>query len=95
MAERIYKYPIHIKDTVHTSAAPGARDILHVGLDGEGNPAVWVRVDMNVNDDTFVATQVFGTGMNLTEPELNGLDYAGSFVQGPFVWHVFGAVVHG
>jgi hypothetical protein len=82
--DTIYKYPIEITDE-QTLSIPAAFDPLHVGLDPNGAPCLWCAVDSNrIKRDVKVA--VVGTGNHLPQDVKR---HVGSFVQGPFVWHVF------
>ncbi len=60
--------------------------ILHVGLDPEGHPAMWFTVDPHGPPSRFLVWLLGTGGPAVTTP------YVGSFVQGPFVWHVFAEV---
>lgn len=81
MARVIWKYPI-----------PGARfslrmppgRVVHVGLGPDHRPSMWVEVepDAEAIDRSFY---VAGTG----HPLLARSEHAGTYVEGPFVWHVY------
>lgn len=79
----IYKYPIKITDEQEILMAPGK--IVHVGLDPKGTPCLWVLV-WTTMPDVLRTIFVVGTGNPIPGPAKRHL---GSFVQGPFVWHVF------
>ena len=64
---------------------PQVAEIIHVGLDPRGMPCVWALVDTNYSL-TPTTIYVVGTG----NPAPNDVSrHLGSFVQTPFVWHVF------
>lgn len=89
----IWKYPIDIESEQHIRVQADFTP-LHVGIDPTGTPCVWGLVDPG-NPEATVSFRVliFGTGHPITGPEEGNFDdepkYLGSFVQGPFVWHVF------
>ena len=80
----IYKYPIQITDEQEITMPTGAI-VIHAGLDPQGTPCVWARVDTEAEPEP-VSILVYGTG---TTMEYEPLEHVGSFTQGPFVWHVF------
>jgi hypothetical protein len=80
----IYKYPIEITDEQEIKPPQFAKP-LHVGLDPQGQPCIWLEVDTE-NDPKTMRIYVIGTGNPL--PEYTAF-HAGSFVQSPFVWHVY------
>ena len=82
--KRIYKYPIQITDEQEIQMPFGA-EVIHAGLDPQGTPCLWAKVE-SVNSPEPVSVLVVGTG----KPMPHAADrHVGSFVQGPFVWHVF------
>jgi hypothetical protein len=80
----IYKYPIEITDEQEIPMPFGA-EIRHVGLDPEGSPCVWAEVE-NTNTPEPVRLFIVGTGRRMPDEAAN---HVGTFIQGPFVWHVF------
>jgi hypothetical protein len=88
----IYKYPIKIVDQQTITSPQAYRTIItppkirHVGLDPQGQPCVWVEVDTDLAPHTWELF-VVGTGNEI--PDQAGLVSVGSFVAGPFVWHVY------
>lgn len=81
----IYKYPIEI--TGHQIIKlPRAAVLLHVGLDPNGTPCLWAKINKNMPEEDK-PIYIFGTG-HVIPKELN-IQHIGSFVQTPFVWHVF------
>ncbi len=80
----IYKYPIKITDEQEIQM-PGEVTVLHAGLDPQGVPCVWAMVDSDLPTGP-VSILVIGTGNPMPYVAHTHL---GSFVQGPFVWHVF------
>jgi len=80
----IYKYPIQITD-IQQVEIPLMSKIIHAGLDPKGVPCVWAAVDPE-SELIPVKILVVGTG----NPLRSHFDrHVGSFIQGPFVWHVF------
>jgi len=80
----IYKYPIAIIEEQEITMPQGA-EVIHAGLDPQGNPCVWALVDTR-NEPEPVSIVVYGTG-NPVSYYPN--EHVGSFNHGPFVWHVF------
>jgi hypothetical protein len=81
----IYKYPIKITAEQEITMPDGA-NVIHAGLDLQGEPCVWAQVDTDAKP-VPVSILVYGTGhpMNF-EP----LAHIGSFTERSlFVWHVF------
>lgn len=87
----IYKYPL---DLSLANCGPNRRplenlrleEVLHVGLDPTGEPCVWARVFPCCGINDCLTLDIVGTGC----PVSNSCNkHVGSFVQGPFVWHVF------
>lgn len=58
--------------------------IVAVGLDPLNQPCVWVEL---VPGDylVFMPIQIVGTGRYIGQ----GKQHQGSFIQGPFVWHIY------
>jgi hypothetical protein len=80
----IHKFPLDGK-ACQPMALPEGAAILHVGLDPENKPCVWARVDP---DRPLKGRQFFtiGTGERLPPPAKY---HHGSYVDGPYIWHVF------
>lgn len=79
----IYKYPIEIV-SIQTLELPVGAVIVHAGLDPQGTPCLWAKVDNKAPVEPRHII-VAGTGHCLTEYLL----HVGSFVQNDYVWHVF------
>ena len=80
----IYKYPIEIVNT-QTIKIKESAEILHVGLDPQGVPCIWAKVNTSFDDKDFKLC-ITGTGFLLHE----GIkQHLGTFVQHSYVWHVF------
>jgi len=80
----IYKYPIAITEEQEITMPQGA-EVIHAGVDPQGNPCVWAMVDTR-NEPEPMSILVYGTGAPMAyTPER----HVGSFNDGPFVWHVF------
>lgn len=82
----IWKFPISIIDRPRVRM-PGGAEIIHVGLDPEGVPCLWALVD---SDEKPIIYDFWlcGTGNRIPD-NLYANRHVGSFVEGPFVWHVF------
>lgn len=79
----IYKYPIEIVDKQIIKF--DRSKVVHVGLDPQGTPCIWAEYcSIYPPSDHFV--YIIGTGNPM--PEIT-LRHIGSFIQGPFVWHVY------
>ena len=81
----IWKYELEITDRQDIKM-PGEAKILSAGLDPSGVPCVWAMVQPGAIERRF-SVHIVGTG-NPAENAV-GERFVGSFVQGPFVWHVF------
>lgn len=80
----IHKYHLQLEG-VQTVDMPLSAEILHVGLDPQGAPCLWAIVETEMPTDD-VTIYIVGTG----HPMPTGCSkHLGSFVQTPFVWHVF------
>ena len=77
----VYKYSLRSRASVEL---PAGAVVLHVGLDPQGQGAFWAFVDTDNDTETrrFVVT---GTG----HPVPDGLEFLGTYVEGPFVWHAW------
>lgn len=58
--------------------------ILMVGLDTHGKACIWAEVDEAAQTHD-VLVHIIGTGWDIPVAS----EYAGSYVQGPYVWHVY------
>lgn len=79
----IYKFPL-------TSGFTSLTDVrvlkpVRIAHDPTGQPCAWLEVDTEAEPNGCAGT-VVGTGEPL--PKDAG-EYAGSFHEGPFVWHVY------
>ena len=81
---KIFKYPFAIESKT-TVEMPYGHVFLHVGLDPEGVPCVWALVDEH-SEKRPVELYVVGTGADVPE---NAANHLGTFIQTPFVWHIF------
>lgn len=80
----IWKYPLQLTEQQTVTMTKGA-EILHVGLDADEIPCVWAEVE-SLNDPEPIYFFVVGTGNRIP---LRARTHQGSFIQKPFVWHVF------
>ena len=81
----IYKFPILANLISKPMTQMPLYKVLHVGYDPGGRPCVWAEVVPSCTSayDTFV--RIVGTG----EPVPEGADHIGTYIEGPFVWHVY------
>ena len=81
---KIFKYPIKIQQKQEISVPIGVVPI-HVGLDPTGEPCIWCVVEIG-RPTIDMSIIIIGTGHEMPS-EIKV--HIGSFVQGPYVWHVF------
>jgi len=81
---KIYKYPIQIVEEQTLSVHADA-EVFKVGLDPLGDPCIWAVVNPKATPTPF-HVRILGTGSVVHDDEFM---WIGSFVQGPFMWHVF------
>ena len=81
---KIYKYAIELG--VQTVRVPQGAKFISAGLDGLGAAVVWALVDDRTNVSEGRDVLLTGTGSAF---DVGCLEFVGTFVQGPFVWHVF------
>lgn len=80
----IYRYPIEI--TVRQELlVPAHASVRHVGLDPTGQPCIWFEVNPEYKPAPIILF-VVGTGHPLPD---DAVLHIGSFIHGPFVWHLF------
>lgn len=79
----VWKFPIEVTRD-QTIEVPDNPKVLHVGLDPEGTPCLWCQV-LTTNERVKLPVSVVGTG----HPVPQGRAHRGSFIDGPFVWHVY------
>lgn len=82
----IWKYEINVRRVNFIDIPVGAR-IIHAGLDPSGVVCVWAIVDPVARKEK-TGVMIFGTGDYISD-DMTPEDHVGSFVSGPFVWHVF------
>jgi hypothetical protein len=80
----VWKFPLVIADE-QTIATPIGSKPIYINLDPNGIPCVWCDVDSDNLFDGKVKILIRGTG----HPSPENVTYLGSFIQGPFVWHVY------
>jgi hypothetical protein len=81
----IWKYPLRIADFQEVRVKLNGIPI-HAGLDPSGSPCVWCEVEEDNTDTEPLHIYIIGTGNPLPS---RAREHLGSFVQGPFVWHVY------
>lgn len=82
--KRIWKYRIQVTDEQRIEIPFGSVPI-HAGLDPDGNPSIWYEVNPQ---ETTIHVRIFVVGTGDPIPYETNI-HIGSFVQGPFVWHVY------
>lgn len=80
MSHAIHKF--FIDDIVRM---PQGAELLSVGLDPQGRQCVWAKVDQQA-PMVSRRIRIYGTGHECNMPTSK---FIGTFVEGPFVWHVF------
>ena len=80
----VWKYTIGITDEQFIFVPIGAKP-LYVNLDPNGVPCVWCDVEQFNERSGKLHIKIRGTG----HPSPENATYLGSFIQGPFVWHVY------
>ena len=89
----IYKYliPLRTPQVVHKFDLPPEAKVLHVGSPDPANVLIWVEQGANYTGPPEQrAFRVYGTGHSIAPEEV--IDYVGSVVVDPFVWHVYEVV---
>lgn len=81
----VWKFPLEITDMQKIKMPVGAV-VVHGGLDPFGVPCLWCQVDDQEYISRYEVIYIVGTG-NPIPPDASR--HLGSFVQGPFVWHVY------
>lgn len=87
---KIYKYAVcPSEDPIKIKTYRDAQ-ILSCGLDGRGEPSIWVLIN-DEEPEEFLNMLCVGTGWpldSLIEP-FDNLGFVGTINDGPYVWHVF------
>ena len=81
---KVYKYNFQVSDKFTISMPKGAK-ILHIDLQ-HNQPTIWALGDQHRPIESH-AFRVFCTGHDL--PDNEALKFVATFLQSPFVWHVF------
>lgn len=80
----IYKYPLICRPT-QVLTVPQMHNLLHLGLDGDDNPALWMGVDPS---SVKINLEVIMVGTGWPVPHVG--DYLGTVtVRTGYVWHFF------
>jgi hypothetical protein len=82
----IWKYELKITDYQEIEMPFREPQILSAGLDPKGVPCLWAMV-LPGEGKWKVSVRIVGTGNPVDE--VVGWKFVNSFVDGPFVWHVF------
>lgn len=83
----IHKYLIEITSKQKLEIPSGGK-IIKVGLDGHNGPSIWAIVETELVEMERIIL-LFGTGHELPEDIRINCNYIGTFVEQPYVWHVF------
>lgn len=81
----IYKYPLKI-EAAQKIAIKAPFRILHVGVDGAGDPHIWCQIDTD-GVAKEITVSVHGTGFPTERIERQ--EHIGTWVHQRHVWHVF------
>ena len=76
----IYKYPL----TRLTTLELYNPKVVHVGMQGD-EAFVWIEQDLGFAN-TKLTLLIIGTGHQVPEA---GVEHVGTFMDGPYVWHVY------
>jgi hypothetical protein len=78
----VWKYPVMVADEF-TVTMPETHTVVHVALQG-AQAQMWVEVD--TDSETWPTTfHVEGTGHPIKSDSI----HVGSWIEGPFVWHLY------
>jgi hypothetical protein len=92
-AKTIWKFPITVRHGVQQLSMPMGAVVISAGLDGNGEMALWARVNPN-HDTELRDLLVVGTGWDLdsqpgpSQPNTVA-QFIGTITTEGFVWHVF------
>jgi hypothetical protein len=81
--QTVYKYNFALIDKQTLQVKQGS--IVHVGLDPNGDPAIWIEVN---SESPFHLLPIFIVGTGGLIP-YDATRHVGSFVKRRFVWHVY------
>ena len=89
----IYKFPLNMQSANRGNTTIPLWDlrlekVLHAGLDPQGIPCIWAKVTPTKGMHAVLPINLVGTGIDLGPCDFSS-NHIGSFVQGPYVWHVF------
>lgn len=79
----IFKFPLGSLLQGLPLTIPTVGKVTHVGKDPNGAPCIWAEHEEGAPLTTEV--WIFGTGHSIPP----GWSHAGTFIDGPFVWHVY------
>lgn len=80
----VYKFPLAGVLAGMPLSVPTVGKIVHAGPDPEGRLCVWVDHEIGAPLTTQIA--IFGTGHPIPD---NKWVHGTTFIDGPFVWHVY------
>lgn len=79
----IHKYPFGVAHTFSVPL-PVAHEVVHVDMQGDAQPTMWVEVDTSTDTIPF-EFHVVGTGHQVP----NGTAHVGTVQMDVFVWHLY------
>jgi len=83
----IYKYPIQITGEVQKIEMPQNGRICDFQEQGT-HPTLWVEVNTEMPTE-IRKFQIFGTGVEIPDPDDHNYCYRGTVQRGIYVWHLF------
>lgn len=82
----IYKFPLHLDDCdAETISAPGLGNIVLCAAQQPHHWVVWAEVD---TDKPVVSKEIYVVDTGHPCPSDSAV-HVGSYIDGPFVWHVY------
>lgn len=88
--KHVYKYPLRAPAAT-VLELPYQSKPLHVGLDPQGVPSIWIEVPdtsppaVPAGPSETRLFDIFGTGWPIKDSHV----YVGTFRDGPYIWHVY------
>lgn len=82
----IWKFELQLVGPTALEVKEGAK-VVHVGVDPEGKPCVWIELDPSSGQSATLELAIFGTGHPIPDAVSH---HVGSFMEaGRFMWHVY------
>jgi len=83
--KHVLKYPLSPTATVQIELPIRGAIALHVGLDRNDVPCIWIEVPTGNQSLSVRAFSVFGTGWEIS----SNSTYIGTYNQNGYIWHVY------